>query len=110
MPEQATRRAYTAANVQYVDRGTSVTALYIPDPQQAVEPGRVLANILDRSKYENVEVVAEATRYYKRDGATFSGWIVASHGDGSHSDPIPNKREAMAQLRREVAACFNRGQ
>jgi hypothetical protein len=104
------RRPYNAANVQYVDRGTIVTALYIPDPEQAKDPAHVLENILDRSKYENVEVVAEATRYYQRDGATFSGWIVASHGDGSHSDPIPNKREALAQLRREVTTYFNRGQ
>jgi hypothetical protein len=103
MPDQPARRPYTARSVQYVDLGTVVTALYIPDAQQAEDPAYVLENIL-RPEYENVETVAEMTRHYKREGATFSGWIVRSGPE--YGEPIPNKREALAQLRREVAEYF----
>lgn len=108
MPEQATHRPYNAKSVQYVDQGTIVTALYIPDPQQAEDPAHVLENILDRSKYESVEIVAEATRFYKSEGADFSGWVVRCNQNPS--DPIPNKRDAMRELRWAVADYFERGQ
>lgn len=104
MTEQSARRPYNAKSVQTVDEGTRVTALYIPDAAQAEDPAHVLDNILDRSKYEDVEIVAEATRFYKYEGAAFSGWIVRSGVD--YGEPISNKREAMQQLRRYVADYF----
>lgn len=42
---------------------------------------------------------AEAVRYYKADGARFSGWIVRSTTDQySYSDPVPTKPEAIELL------------
>ncbi len=42
---------------------------------------------------------AEAVRYYKRDGANFTGWIVRSTTDRfSYSDAIPTKDRAIAAL------------
>jgi hypothetical protein len=41
----------------------------------------------------------EAQRYYKSEGASFSGWIVRSTTDRfSLSDPIPNKASAIKHL------------
>jgi hypothetical protein len=41
----------------------------------------------------------EAVRFYKSEGAAFSGWIVRSiHDQYSVSDPIPTKAEAIEQL------------
>jgi len=41
----------------------------------------------------------EAVRFYKSEGATFSGWIVRSTTDDySVSDPIPTKAEAIEAL------------
>ena len=104
MPEQPARRPYNASSVQYVDRGTIVTALYIPDSQQAKNPSHVLMNILDRN-HEGVEIVAEMRRYYKRDGASVSGWMMRS-GTDHGSEPYPNKCEAMQALRIAVADYF----
>jgi hypothetical protein len=103
MSEQPTRRPYDAKHVQIVDQGLTLTALYIPDPEQAKDPARVMENITD-SRYANVEIVAEATRHFKNEGAAFSGWIVRS--GPSYGEPIANKREARAQLRREIADYF----
>jgi hypothetical protein len=44
---------------------------------------------------------AEARRFYKSEGAAFSGWIVSSTSDSySYSDPIPTKAEAIEALLR----------
>lgn len=41
----------------------------------------------------------EAKRFYKMDGAAFSGWIVSSTYDSySYSDAIPTKQEAIRAL------------
>ena len=101
--EQATRRPYDAEHVQIVDQRLVMTALYIPDPEQAKDPGYVLEHITEQ-RYEGVEIVAEATRHFKNEGAVFSGWIVRS--GPSYGEPIANKREALAQLRREITDYF----
>lgn len=103
MTEKPARRPYDAKHVQIVDQGLTVTALYIPDPEQAKDPEYVLANILD-DRYTAVETVAEATRHFKNEGAAFSGWIVRN--GPSYGEPISNKREAMVQLRREITDYF----
>ena len=42
---------------------------------------------------------AEAERYRKSEGSSFSGWIVRSTTDQfSYSDPIPNKASAIKHL------------
>lgn len=41
--------------------------------------------------------VGEAQRFYRSQGAAFSGWVVK--GMGGYSDPIPNKDEALRELR-----------
>lgn len=99
------RQPYDAKHIAIVDSGLTVTALWIPDPEAAKNPSHVLVHICD-PQFASVEVVAQATRYYKRDGANFSGWIVRS--GLNHSDPIPNKREAIQSLRHSVAAYFTR--
>lgn len=104
--EKAQRRPYRAESVQIIDGGWNVTALYIPDPEQALDPAHVLENILDYSKYENVEVVAEATKLTKKDGADFPGWIVRSGLE--HTDPLENKVVAMQHVRDAVTRHFSR--
>lgn len=99
------RRPYDAEHVQIVDQGSTVTALYIPDPEQAGDPAHVLGSITD-ARYMSVEVVATAGRFYRKDGAAFSGWVVRTGAD--HGEPHPNKREALAQLRREITDYFTR--
>jgi hypothetical protein len=43
----------------------------------------------------------EAVRFYKTEGAGFTGWIVRSTTDPcDYSDPIPTKGEAIAMLLR----------
>ncbi|MEU1663617.1 hypothetical protein ABZ547_08375 [Streptomyces sparsogenes] len=106
MTENKTQRTpYDAEHVQIVDHGLVMTALYIPDPEQAKDPSYVLEHITD-SQYEAVEVVAEATRHFKNEGAAFSGWIVRS--GYSYGEPIATKREALAQLHREITDYFTR--
>lgn len=99
-------RPYDAEHVQIVDEGTIVTALYIPDPEQAKDPQAVLDAPPTMDSAWEVEIVAEATRFYKKDGADFSGWIVRSRQD--YTDPIPNKRAAMTHLRDAIADYFTR--
>lgn len=101
-----TRTPYDAEHVAIVDNGSTITALYIPNPEDAKRPAYVLDHILDRSRFEYVEVVADATRFYKREGATFSGWIVRT--GIYYSDPIANKRDAMKELRRTITEYFQR--
>lgn len=100
-------RPYDAEHVQIINEGPIVTALYIPDPEQAEDPGAVLDNILDRDKYDAVEIVATARRFYRSDGADFSGWIVES-GPFNYTDPIPNKRLAMMSLHDMIIDYFDR--
>lgn len=100
MTEQTARRPYDAKHVRIVDQGNIVTAVWIADPELAKDP----AAALDGPAYwtDDVEVVAKATRFYKREGADFSGWVVGS------SDPIANKREALRELRRCITDRFTR--
>lgn len=100
--EQPARRPYNADNVQYIDDGNIVTAVWCSDP--TIAPRVAYDNLLRRDLPYEVEVIAEATRFYKREGAGFSGWVVSR---GSHyGDSIPNKREAMKHLRWAVAERF----
>jgi hypothetical protein len=47
--------------------------------------------------YECGDYVAE--RFYKSDGASFTGWIVRTKiGSRNYSDPISNKRDALRLL------------
>jgi len=40
-----------------------------------------------------------AKRFYKADGATFSGWVVSNDIDPHHcSDPISNRTDAIATM------------
>jgi len=104
VPEKPARRPYNAENVQYVDEGAIVTAVWVSDP--AIDPAEALENILRRDLPYEVEVIAEATRFYKKEGAGFSGWVVSSHGGLNYGDSVPNKRQAMKELCRAVAECF----
>jgi hypothetical protein len=104
---QAQRTPYDAKHVQIVDMGRTVWALYIPDPEQAKDPRKVADNIC-APEYRNVELVARAERFYKKEGADFSGWVVSDDGNFSHTDGIPNKRQAMAALRGFIAQNFER--
>lgn len=104
MSEQTTRRPYDAKNVQYVDQGLIVTAVWCSDP--TVDPETALDNILRRDLPYEVEVIAEATRHFRYEGADFSGWVVSS--GPNHGDPIPNKRQALKELRWAVAERFTR--
>jgi hypothetical protein len=98
------RRPYDAANVAYVESagGKIVTAVWVSDP--AVDPAEALDKILHRDLPYEVEVIAEATRHYRYEGADFSGWVVTC--GRNYGDRIPNKREAMRELRWAVADRF----
>lgn len=104
--EQPARRPYNAENVQYVDDGLIVTAVWVSDP--TIDPAVALENVLCQDLPYEVVVIAEATRFYKKEGAGFSGWVVSSHGGLNYSDAIANKREAMKHLGWTVAECFTR--
>lgn len=58
-------------------------------------------------RIERKDGQVEAVRYYKTDGANFSGWIVRSNRDiYSYSDPIPTKAEAIkAMLTWDICIC-----
>lgn len=98
------RRPRDAEHVQIVEEGNIVIAVYIPDPEQAKDPKAVLDAPPTIDSVWEIEVVAEATRFYKRDGADFSGWVVRSRQD--YTDSIPNKREAMQALRDAINQYF----
>lgn len=106
--EQPARRPYNAENVQYVDEGNFVTAVWCSDP--SIEPKTALDNILrsfaEEVPYEVVQI-AEATRHFKREGADFSGWII-SRGVDYSTEPIAQKRDAIKELRGWVEGCFER--
>jgi hypothetical protein len=104
---KATRRPYNAENVQYVDEGNVVTAVWCSDP--AITPAVALENdlrsITGDVPYE-VVVIAEATRFTKKEGADFSGWVVRC--GVNYGDSIPTKRDAMKELRGWVDGYFER--
>jgi hypothetical protein len=102
--DQPARRPFNAENVQYVDEGRFVTAVWCSDP--AIAPEVALENLLRRDLPYEVEVVAEATRFYKSEGANHSGWVVSC--GPNYGDSLPNKREAMKHLRWAVAERFAR--
>lgn len=106
--EQPARRPYNAENVQYVDEGNFVTAVWCSDP--SIEPTVALENSL-RSitgdvPYE-VEVIAEGTRFRRTEGASFSGWIIRRGSDYS-TEPIKRKPDAIKELRGWVEGYFTR--
>jgi hypothetical protein len=90
-------RPRAAEHVSYVVQAGRVDALYIPDP--TADPREVLATILDRKRWPDVEWIATLVRDGRR-------WIV----EGSDHDPFPDsnngvgtRREGMVGLRRAVA-------
>jgi hypothetical protein len=57
----------------------------------AAGPGRIVRK----------DGLVEATRFYRADGAAFSGWIVSRVGGSpnvGYSDPIPTRAAAVAAL------------
>lgn len=102
--EEPARRPYNAENVQYIDDGNIVTAVWCSDP--TIDAQVAYDNLLRRDLPYEVEVIAEATRFYKKEGADFSGWVVSS--GVNYGDSIANKREAMKHLRWTVAERFTR--
>jgi hypothetical protein len=106
--QKPARRPYNAENVQYVDEGNFVTAVWCSDP--TVDPKVALDNILrsfaEEVPYEVVQI-AEATRHFKREGADFSGWII-SRGCDYSTEPIARKRDAVKELRGWVEGYFTR--
>jgi hypothetical protein len=105
---KATRRPFNAANVQYVDDGLIVTAVWCSDPTIAPEVAleNDLRSFAGDVPYE-VVVIAEATRHFKREGAGFSGWII-SRGNDYSTEPIAQKRDAVKALRDWVEGYFTR--
>lgn len=108
VPEEPARRPYNAENVQYVDEGNFVTAVWCSDP--SIDPKTALDNILrsfaGEVPYEVVQI-AEATRHFKREGADFSGWII-SQGNNYSTEPIARKPDAIKELRGWVEGHFTR--
>lgn len=106
--EQPGRRPFNAENVQYVDEGSFVTAVWCSDP--AIDPAVALDNILrsfaEEVPYEVVQI-AEATRHFKQEGAGFSGWII-SRGNDYSTEPISRKPDAVKELRGWVDGYFTR--
>lgn len=99
------RRPFNAENVQLVDDGLIVTAVWVSDP--TVDPAVALEkNLYPNLPYE-VVVIAEATRHFKCEGASFSGWIVSCGNDYS-TVPISRKRDAINELRGWVEGYFTR--
>lgn len=103
--EKPARRPYNAENVQYVDDGLIVTAVWCSDP--SVDPAVALDNILRQDLPYEVVQIAEATRHFKREGADFSGWIITRGSDYS-DQPIARKRDALKALRDWVEGYFTR--
>lgn len=102
--DQPARRPYNAENVEIVDEGPLVTAVWVSDP--TIDPADALENILNSDLPYEVEVIATATRFLKKEGAGFSGWVV--HSGHDYTDSIPNKRAAMAALRDSINEYFVR--
>lgn len=98
----AIRTPYNADHVTYVhDRG-HITAVWVSDP--SIPAAEALDNLARRDLPYEVEVIAEATRFYKSEGAAFSGWVITS--GRNYSDPIPTKTEAVEHIRDAVRHRF----
>jgi len=54
----------------------------------AEEPGHIVRG----------DLPIEAMRFYRRQGAAFSGWIVREIFGNGYLDPLPTKAEALAAL------------
>lgn len=104
MTDAKARTPYDVEHITIVDMGRTTWALYIPDPEQAKNPRTVAANIT-APEYANVEVVATATRCYKTEGATASGWFISS-GLDSGSEGYPNKPAMREALRLTIGGYF----
>lgn len=106
--EEPARRPYNAENVQYIDDGNIVTAVWCSDPtiDAATALENVLRSLTGDVPYE-VEVIAEATRFYRTEGASFSGWII-SCGTNYSTEPIKRKPDAIEQLHFWVEGYFTR--
>jgi hypothetical protein len=101
------RQPFDAEHVQLIDEGWIVRAIWVSDPERAKDPHSALDEWMSTMKAPfELEIVAEAERFYKKDGANFSGWIV--RGGLDYSDPIPNKSEALRQLHYVIEERFRR--
>jgi hypothetical protein len=101
----AERIAWAVENVVYRHTNYGIVyAFWTPSLEKAatLKTADLDALLVD----DDIILVAEATRYYQSEGATFSGWVIASGRNSG--DPVPNKPEAMAQMRVTVADLFNR--
>lgn len=98
---------YDADHVHIIDEGHTITAIWIADPAKAKNPRATYDAPLTYENRDDYETVAEATRFYKTHGATFSGWITSS-GNEYGTVPLPNKKAAMADLKILIADYFNR--
>lgn len=112
---QGTRGQY-GAPVSWCRTSSPVTCkaclrkLAATDPKAVkllVEPVLVTAYIGTGDPYamdDKAIVLATATRYTRREGAGFSGWVVRNeHSSSDYSDPIATKADAIAQLRTMAA-------
>lgn len=97
---------YDAKHVFIIDEGHSVYAFWTADPVKAADAKAGRLDVGDIIMSYDFQVIASMSRFYKRDGADFSGWVVESRGH--NSDGIPNKRDAMRELRAAIAEYFNR--
>lgn len=104
MTENQTRTPYDAEHIVIVELGHTVWALYIPNPDQAKNP-RAVADNITAPEHADVEVVATATRCYKTEGATASGWFISSGSDYG-SEGYPNKRAMREALRHTIHGYF----
>jgi hypothetical protein len=71
------------------------------------EPGLVTAYIGTGDPYaldDKAIVLATATRFTRREGADFTGWVVRNaHSSSDYSDPIARKADALRLLRAMAA-------
>jgi hypothetical protein len=106
--DEPRRREFTEENIQYVHERGQVTAVFIADPKLARDPKAALDAWMNSGLVDDagVQPVAEATLFRQTEGASFSGWVVRRGLE--YADQVPNKAEAMEQLRLAVAQHFNR--
>lgn len=98
---------YDADHVHIIDEGSTVTAIWIADPEKAKNPRKTYDAPWTYETRDDYETVAEATRFYKTRGATFSGWITTSRGNHG-TVPLPSKKAAMQDLKFLIADYFTR--
>lgn len=105
------RLPYTAKHAIVLSLDGRILALWTPDPNLAAQIKAGDQDAIDRlilNPANEIETVATARRFYKYEGADFSGWVVEGGGPHNCSDPIANKHEAMRSLRAAVADYFAR--